>query len=57
MTTEEKIKSEAKEKECFGFPFEDLQGLKEMMRTWCPSGTGFCNCCPMTKMTKDEKSK
>ncbi len=57
MTTEEKIKNEAKEKECFGFPFGDPQRMKEMMGMWCPSGTKFCNGCPTTKMTKDENSK
>ncbi|MEW6348075.1 MAG: hypothetical protein AB1646_03380 [Thermodesulfobacteriota bacterium] len=56
MTTEEKTKDEGKKEASFGFPFEVPPGMREMMKTWCEAGTGFCNCCPMTKMAKDEQS-
>lgn len=57
MTNSEKTSNEEKGQPLFGFPFGNPQGMEEMMRTWCPSGTGFCNCCPMTKVTKNEDSK
>jgi hypothetical protein len=57
MTTEEKTNGEDKKEAGFGFPFGGPQGMKEMMSRWCPSGTGFCNCCSTTKLTKNEESK
>lgn len=56
MPKEDRTNSERKKESGFGFPFGGPQGMKEMMRTWCESGKGFCNCCPMSKMTKDEES-
>lgn len=57
MTTEEQTTGEGKQEAGFGFPFGGPQGMKEMMRMWCPSGTKYCNCCPMAKMTKKEESE
>ncbi|MCX5873347.1 MAG: hypothetical protein NTY51_08960 [Deltaproteobacteria bacterium] len=57
MTTEEKMSNEEKREPEFGFPFGGPQGMKEMMRTWCPPGTRCCNCCSKAKTTKDEQIK
>lgn len=57
MATEDKTNDEGKKDAGFGFPFGGPQGMKEMMKKWCSSGTEFCNCCPIAKMTSDEESK
>jgi hypothetical protein len=57
MTIEEKMNNEEKRQTMFGFPFGCPQGMKEMMRTWCPPEKGFCNCCQIWETTKDEKGK